>query len=440
MTLPSESSTSALDRNQPAAPMTENTFVAIAAGNDDPPAPIKGLRRLLGWIIPANLGVFLIWGAVPGILLPQQITLQFGEADKVANLAIVATIGALAAMLAQPIAGQISDRTRTRFGRRAPWIVLGALAGALSLVGLAFANTLVGVAIAWTLVQISYNFAQGPLSAVMPDRVPLARRGTFAALSGIGLMVGALGGSIVGSLFFNSITAGYITFAVISVVVLGLFVAFNPDYPSTQLPREPFSFVDFLRTFWVNPITHPDFFWAFTGRLLLYTGYFAVTGYQLFILTDYLGVERPETVIPILGLISLAGILIATIVSGPLSDRIGRRKPFVFGSSVVMGLAMLLPWLVPSLETWMIMTFISGLGFGMFQAVDTALMSEVLPSAKSFAKDLGVVNIAATLPQTLAPAVAGAIVLAFGYVGLFPVGIVLSILGAFAVWPIKATR
>ena len=44
----------------------------------------------------------------------------------------------------------------------------------------------------------------------------------------------------------------------------------------------------------------------------------------------------------------------------------------------------------------------------MFQAVDTALMSEVLPSAKSFAKDLGVVNIAATLPQTLAPAVAGA--------------------------------
>ena len=59
----------------------------------------------------------------------------------------------------------------------------------------------------------------------------------------------------------------------------------------------------------------------------------------------------------------------------------------------------------------MLMTFISGFGFGMFQAVDTALMSQVLPSAKSFAKDLGVVNIAATLPQTLAPAVAGVIVL-----------------------------
>ena len=440
MTLPSDSSTSALDhRENVAGPMTENTFVATAAGNDDPPAPIRGIRRLLFWIVPANLGIFLIWGAVPGILLPQQITL-LDPANKVANLAIVATIGALFAMIAQPIAGQISDRTRSRFGRRAPWMILGALAGALSLVGLAFANTLVGIAIAWVLVQVFYNFAQGPLSAVMPDRVPLARRGTFAALSGIGLMVGALGGSIIGSLFFNSIAAGYITFAAISVVAMALFTLFNPDYPSTELVREPFRFGDFLRTFWVSPITHPDFFWAFTGRLLLYTGYFAVTGYQLFILTDYLGVEKPETVIPLLGLISLAGILIATIVSGPLSDRVGRRKPFVFASSLVTGLAMLLPWIAPSLESWMIFTFIAGLGFGMFQAVDTALMSEVLPSAKSFAKDLGVVNIAATLPQTLAPGVAGAIVLLFGYAGLFPVGIALSILGAFAVWPIKATR
>ena len=173
--------------------MTENTFVDDGRRQRRPARPIKGVRRLLGWIIPANLGIFLIWGAVPGILLPAQVT-EFDAANKVVNLLIVTTIGAFASMLAQPIAGQISDRTRSRFGRRAPWIVIGSLAGGLALVGLAFANWLVGVVIAWTLVQIAYNFAQGPLSAVMPDRVPLARRGTFAALSGIGLMVGALGG------------------------------------------------------------------------------------------------------------------------------------------------------------------------------------------------------------------------------------------------------
>ncbi|KQZ11206.1 hypothetical protein ASD23_03735 [Agromyces sp. Root1464] len=415
-------------------------FFEEAAGNEDPPTPIKGVRRLLGWIIPANFGIFLIWGAIPGILLPAQIAAQFGEADKVANLTIVATIGAFCSMLAQPIAGQISDRTRSRFGRRAPWIFLGSLAGGLALIGLAFADSLVGVIIAWSLVQITYNIAQGPLSAVMPDRVPLNRRGTFAALSGIGLMVGAIGGQIVGSMFLGSITAGYVTFAVFSLVILTLFIVFNPDYSSKEIEREPFKLGDFLRTFWVNPIKHPDFFWAFTGRLLLYTGYFAVTGFQFFLLTDYFGVEKPGEVIPMLGLISLAGILIATAVSGPLSDKLGRRKIFVFASSVVTGVAFLLPWVWPDITAWMIMTFISGLGFGMFQAVDTALMSEVLPSAKSFAKDLGVVNIAATLPQTLAPGVAGAIVISMGYAALFPVAIVLSIIGAFAVWPIKAVK
>lgn len=442
MTSPSDSPLSPADPALVAAagPMTENTFVASASGTDDPPPPIKGLRRLMWWIIPANLGIFMLWGAIPGILLPQQITVLFGEADKVANLAVVATIGAFAAMVAQPIAGQISDRTRTRFGRRAPWLIIGALAGSLALVGLAFANSLVGVIIAWTLVQISFNFAQGPLSAVMPDRVPVARRGTFAALTGIGLMVGALGGSILGAFFYNSVAVGYIVFAVFAVAMLSLFVLFNPDYSSHGLQPEPFKLGDFLRTFWVNPITHPDFFWAFTGRLLLYTGYFAVTGYQLFLLTDYFRIEAPETVIPVLGLLSLVGILISTVVSGPLSDRIGRRKPFVFASAAVVSLGFLLPWLWQDVTAWIIMTFIAGFGFGMFQAVDTALISEVLPSAKSFAKDLGVVNIAATLPQTLAPAVAGAIVLTFGYQGLFPVAIVLGILGALAVWPIRSVK
>lgn len=432
MTVPSE----------PIAPMTTNTFVEHASGIDDPPAPVKGLRRLMWSIIPANIAIFMVWGAVPGILLPQQVTLAFGDENQinVANLAIISTIGAFAAMIAQPIAGQISDRTRSRFGRRAPWIVIGALTGALSLIGLAFAGSLVGFIIAWTLVQICFNFAQGPLSAIMPDRVPIKRRGTFAALTGIGLMVGAIGGQIVGSLFFDSIAFGYITFAALSVVVLVLFVVFNPDYSSTKLQPEPFSLAEFLGTFWVNPVKNPDFFWAFTGRLLLYTGYFAVTGYQLYLLQYYFHIDKPQTVIPLLGLLSLVGIIISTVVSGPLSDKVGRRKPFVFASAAVVSLAFLLPWFWQDLNAWMIMTFIAGFGFGMFQAVDTALISEVLPSAKSFAKDLGVVNIAATLPQTLAPALSGAIVLMFGYQGLFPVAIVLGILGAIAIWPIKAVR
>jgi MFS family permease len=300
----------------------------------------------------------------------------------------------------------------------------------------------VQIGIAWVIVQVAYNFTQGPLSAILPDRVPHAARGTFSALSGVGVMVGAIGGQVVGSLFASNIPGGYLFFAGLAVVVITLFVVFNPDHSSKQLEREPFSLGVFLHTFWVNPIKHPDFFWAFLGRLLLYTGYFAVTGYQLYILQDYIGLGKgAASAIPLFGVVSLAGILVATLVSGPLSDKLGRRKIFVFASSALVGLSLIIPMVVPTFTGWLLFSFVSGLGFGCFQAVDQALMSEVLPSASSFAKDLGVVNIAATLPQMVAPGLAGFVILTFGgYIALFPIGIALAVLGAFAVWFIKAAR
>lgn len=411
-------------------------------GQLDPPPLVKGsVKRLLGWIIPANISIFIIWGAVPGILLPLQVA-GVDPANKIANLGVIATISSFAAMLAQPIAGLISDRTRSRFGRRAQLMVGGTLMGGLALIGMAMANSLVQIGIAWVIVQIAYNFTQGPLSAILPDRVPRAARGTFSALAGLGAMLGAIGGQIVGSMFAANIPFGYMFFAGLAVLMITLFVVFNPDQSSKDMKCEPFSLRMFLKTFWVNPLAHPDFFWAFTGRLLLYTGYFAVTGYQLYILSDYIGLgDGAAAAIPLFGLASLAGIITATLIAGPLSDRIGRRKIFVFVASVLVGLALIIPMVMPTFTGWLLFTVISGLGFGAFQAVDQALMSEVLPSADSFAKDLGVVNIAATLPQTLAPGVASLVILTFGgYIALFPIGIVLSILGAFAVWFIKGVR
>ena len=422
---------------------TTSDFTETAPeGAEDPQPPVKGLRRLFIWIIPANIAIFILWGSILGILLPAQIA-GIDPAHKVANLAIIATVGAFAAMIGQPIAGLLSDRTRSRFGRRSGWIIGGAIVGGLGLIGMAASSTIVEVGIAATIMQVAYNFAQGPLSAVLPDRVPRKSRGTFSALSGLGLMLGALGGQILGSKLAANIPVGYLFLAGFSLILLALFVIFNPDRSSKEQVNEPFSLSVFLHTFWVSPTKHPDFFWAFTGRLLLYTGYFMVTGYQLYILTDYIGLgsQGALAAIPLFGIASLAGILVSIVVAGPLSDRIGRRKPFIFASSILVGVSLLIPMVMPTFTGWLLFTVLSGLGFGAFQAVDQALMSEVLPSAASFGKDLGVVNIAATLPQTIAPAVAGFIILSFGgYIALFLIGIALSILGAFAVWFIKSVK
>jgi len=427
--------------SEPASAIAAGAADALTAENLEGAVKIRGpLRRLLLWLIPANLGLFVIWGAVPGILLPLQVT-GIDPANKVANLAVITTIGAFAAMLAQPIAGAISDRTRSRFGRRAPWLVGGALIGALALIGMSFANGIVQVAIAWVIVQVAYNFVQGPLSAILPDRVPRGALGTFAALGGMAAMIGAIGGQVLGASFASSIGTGYIALAGFSILTITLFIVFNKDKSSAELEVPPFQLLKFIAAFWVSPVKHPDFFWAFVGRLLLYTGYFSVTGYNLFLLQDYVGLgDEGVGYVAVIGLIGLAGMIPAILISGPLSDKFGRRKIFVFISSVLVGVGLAIPLISPTLGGMMLMGFVTGLGFGAFQSVDQALMTEVLPSAESFAKDLGVVNIAATLPQTLAPAVGGAVVLAFGYAGIFPVGIVLSIVGAFAVFRIRSVR
>jgi MFS family permease len=105
-----------------------------------------------------------------------------------------------------------------------------------------------------------------------------------------------------------------------------------------------------------------------------------------------------------------------------------------------MAVGMVIPVFLPSVTGMVLFSIVVGLGFGAYAAVDGALMSELLPSSGTYAKDLGVLNLAATLPQTLSPFVGGAIVLAFGYVALFPIGIVLAVLGALAIIPIKSVR
>lgn len=222
------------------------------------------LRKLTISNLITNIGIFMLWGAIPGILLPLQIQ-GIDPSNKVENLSIVLTIGAFAAMIAQPVAGMVSDRTRSRFGRRAPWMVIGGLAGGLALIGIASSNTIVQIAIAWTIVQIAYNFAQGPLSAILPDRVPSPARGLFSAITGLGTMLGAIGGQVVGAQFTKHIPAGYLLLAGFALVVIVLFVLINPDKSNKDEPRAPFSLVVFLKTFWVSPVRYPDFFWGFVG-------------------------------------------------------------------------------------------------------------------------------------------------------------------------------
>ncbi len=144
-----------------------------------------------------------------------------------------------------------------------------------------------------------------------------------------------------------------------------------------------------------------------------------------------------------LGTLTQAGLVIAaSLISGRLSDRTGHRKIFVLTAAIVYGLALFVVAIASDFNGFLVGMAISGLGFGMYAAVDLALVADILPDKDNVAKDLGVFNIAGALPFAIAPAVAP-VILVIGsgsYAVLYTVAGACALIGAVAIVPVKGAR
>ncbi|PJN11186.1 MFS transporter [Streptomyces sp. CB01635] len=440
--------------------LPENATATAVVGADTEaaaPVPPRRLARLYVTLPAANIALYLLWLGVGSFLLPIQVAQITGTNDTSA-LSTASTTGAVLATIGNPVFGQLSDRTRSRFGRRAPWILLCALLGALALVAQAHATSIATLGLSWGVVQFIMNGYQAALTAAMPDRVPVARYGTFSALVGLGVPLGTIAaaliiGGVPGTKFgldgviggFGGRFAGengYYLIAGVIVVAALVFVVLSPDRDARDLPREPFSLREFLGGFWVSPRRHPDFGWAFVSRLGVMLGYFIVLTYNLYLLADYIKVP-PQDLLPTVGFLMVVNALCtvaATVLLGPLADKVGRVKPFVFASGIVAALALSLPMLWPTQGGMLTYNIVGGLAFGAYMAVDMALITKVLPRAADVGKDMGVINIANAGPQILAPTLAGWIVAAGGYEALFPVAAAVSLVGALGVLRVRGVR
>ena len=411
-----------------------------------PAAPEPRLRRMTFGLLMVYVAILAVNSAGNGILLPN-IVAGIDEAGKIGNLAFVTTVAFVANIFAQPLVGAFSDATRSRFGRRTPWMVGGALLTSGFLLGLPLAQSVLAVAAVWLVVQVGVNALQAATTALVPDRYPPARRGGVSAMIGVGITIGNAVGVVVAG---GTATEGYLPYVVLAllmVVVVGVFVVVNRDDSSAHLPRERTTAKEFLRGFWVSPRQHPDFAWAFASRFLMVIGFYGAQTYGLYILRDYIGLSDAESnsFAATMGIVLLVGVLLSALGSGWLSDKVGRRKPFIVWSSVVMSIALAIPLVVPTTSGILAYAFLLGLGFGVYISIDLALMTEVLPARlqgeSSAGRDLAILGLATTLPQAMSPSIAAALVtVTGGYPALFVSGIVFVMLGAALVRPIKAVR
>lgn len=389
--------------------------------------PARRVRVLAGQVI-VKLALFMTFTAMTAVLLPA-IVAELDPAGKVAALAVILTVAGAVNAVSQPIVGWLSDRTGSRLGRRLPWMIAGGLGAAVLVTAIGAAPSLALVAVLWPLAHVCLNGVESPLDAYLVDEYPAERRGNVAGIVGLALVVGTSAGSIVaGSLVARPETATWILAAAI-VTAVAAFVVLVRDAPTTRVRRTRRPLREVLRSLVTTAAAHPDFARILIWRVGYSIAYAAVFSYLLYIVTDHIGVPLAESgrIIALATILAGAASAVTVVLSGWLSDRVGRRRPFILIGNAVLILGDVLLLVSPTVPAALVTAVLFGIGLGLSISCGRALASQVLPDPEyGAATGLGILNTAASLGQAAAPAIAALAIALGGYPGTF----VASILGA----------
>lgn len=420
--------------------MTDTATMTAPAPFAEPTKAVTG-----GWIAlfaTAWLGIWMAQLTPVQLLLPVQIEAQLKATywvDNVVAFGIISGIAGLCALIAYPLTGALSDRTTSRFGRRRPWIAGGTLLFAASLLLLGLQETMVGIGVFWALALTGFCVLTAALTATISDQVPVNQRGFVSGWISAPQAIGTILGLLLVTELFVGQFLGYTVMAVLLVVLVLPFLLRVPD---AVLPTATtLTFATFIEGFWISPRRYPDFGWTLLSRILVNFGNAFGTALLFQFLQYGLLVDDAEGTLIMLTLVYMVFVILASLVLGKLSDKLGRRKPFVFAAAALQGVAALMLAFVPDLGVAFIAAGMLGLGYGCFLSVDQALATQVLPDPHTRGKDLGIMNIATAVPQALAPLL-GAFVVALvaGFQGLFILSAIAALLGAAAVLPIRSVR
>ena len=385
----------------------------------------------------AWLGLWAAQLAPVQLLLPVQLA-DLDPAHKVRDLGLVSGLAGLAALVALPVFGALCDRTSSRFGRRRVWVGGGVAAYVVGLLATGSAGDWRSVAAGWLVAQLGMFAAMAGLTATVADQVPAGQRGAVSAAVYGPQALGIVLGLVLVTALGGGAGAGYPALAV--VLVLCALPWLLRSRESAAVPR-PTSLTAALRATWAAPARHPDYGWAFGGRLLVNLGNALGTTYLLYFLTDGLRMADPEGSLLVLTLVYLVATVASTWAGGVLSDRTGRRRVFVAGAAVLQALACAVLVVAPSWPSALVAGVLLGAGYGSYTSVDQALVTQVLPDARTVAGDLGVMNVAVMAPQALAPLLAGLVIAELGgYDVLFALAGAVTVLGALSVSRIRTVR
>src|SRR3954469_10553438 len=254
-----------------------------------PTEPVKaGFIALFAF---AQLGLFIALLGPVTVSMALKVIDLVGPARAPQAQGLILGVGAIAALVGNPLFGRFSDRTMSGWGRRRPWMVGGAIGLAVCLFVIAIANNVPTLIVAWFVAQLAANACFAAYLATIADQIPPQQSATVTALGGVMQNVGILVAVYLASALTSHIVALFMVPAAIGVLGMVIYALVLPDKQLRRRPPSAGGLATFLHTFWVSPRKHPDFAWAWLSRFMLYLGSFMFTGFRLFWMTDELGLS-----------------------------------------------------------------------------------------------------------------------------------------------------
>jgi MFS family permease len=385
-------------------------------------------------------GLNAVWAGLGFVVYPTRLTETYGPAYAPTYVLLFETIPVLFAVLVQPTVATISDYTTSRWGRRKPYIFIGALLDVLFLWGFASSNELLAMFAFIMLLQFSANFAQGPFQGYVPDLVPKEQVGLASGLMGVMIVVGQVLGAGIAALGLMALNSGQFAqgtpqagaFAqqvfllptiglalveVVTMVPLVLFVREGRQAPS----REGRSWPQIALSAWGTDILRErNYVWLLVSRLFFLMAPTLPLSLGVFYLRQSLGSSDDLAGTQIFLIAGVVGVTtgLATLPAARLSDRFGRKNMIYAGIAIGIlgnvGVA-----LAPSFEVALAALVFVGISSGSFLAVDWALMTDIIPKATT-GRYMGISAVATGLSGPLGRFMANPLLTLLIVIGLAP--------------------
>lgn len=411
---------------------------APSGSGSEPLQPMS--RSYIFWLMLAS------FGASMAMMVP----LSYGIAVRITELApgheevlgYITGSAQLVYLVVSPLIGIWSDRTRSRFGRRTPFLYLGTVMGLAGLVVIGLAPSLLIVGVGWVLGMTGWSIAGAALQTVQADKLPEAQRGKVSALTGLMTQIAPVLGIGVAYAVSSSTLLIFVVPGAIGALMLALFPLIKPEGSSKNLPAGGHVTVKSVVTsYGFNVRKYPDFAWNWLGRFMFFIGLYFNTTFGTFFYAQRLDLPVREVagIVATVGMIGVLAAATGAILGGFLSDKLQRRRLFVMIGSilfVVGAVAEATAWSLPQI---IVGAVLMQLAIAVFATVNQAIVYAVIPERDQAGRYMAVIQFAQKIPSAVAPLIAG-VVITIGAIGdvknytlLYLTGAVFALVGGLII-------